>query len=80
MEYIQQQYDRHVIASVDSAVLFTDWLMNNNKVYMVPELQYGHRLHPNSNFLLTQSKYDRNEVLNGLLKKIKDWVSEKGNN
>jgi len=77
MEQVQLKYDRHVIASVDSAVLFTDWLINNNKVYMVPELQYGHRLHPNSNFLLTQSKYDRNEVLKGLLKQMKDYVSEK---
>ena len=70
-----KQYDRDFIASVDSAVLFTDWLMNKNKVYMVPELEYGHRLHPNSNFLLTQSKHDRNAVLNGLLTQLKEWVA-----
>jgi hypothetical protein len=74
MEFVQQKYDRHLIDSVDSAVLFTDWLLDKNKVYIVPNLEYGHRLHSNSNFILTSAKSDRNQILKGLLEQIKQFV------
>ena len=58
-EYIkcmsQYTYDRATIDSLDSNVLFTDWLYNNNTVFVVDNLKYRHRLHPNSNQQLSHT-------------------------
>lgn len=58
-EYIkcmsQYTYERATIDSLDSNVLFTDWLYNNNTVYIVDNLKYKHRVHPNSNHALSHT-------------------------
>ena len=58
-EYIkcmsQYTYERSTIDSLDSNVLFTDWLYNNNTVYIVDNLKYKHRIHPNSNHALSHT-------------------------
>jgi glycosyltransferase involved in cell wall biosynthesis len=64
-------YQREVIDSLDSAVLFTDWLCAKNKVLVVENLTYSHRLHRNSNYTLSSSKKYTNLVENNLISKIK---------
>jgi hypothetical protein len=58
-EYIkcmsQYTYERATIDSLDSNVLFTDWLYNNNTVYIVDNLKYKHRVHSNSNHALSHT-------------------------
>ena len=58
-EYIrcmsQYIYNRVTIDSLDSNVLFTDWLYNNNSVYIVDNLKYKHRVHSNSNHALSHT-------------------------
>jgi len=46
-------YDRNIIDSLDSAVLFTDWLCDNNNIFVVNNLMYKHRLHPHSNYVVS---------------------------
>jgi len=48
-------YERATIDSLDSTVLFTDWLYNNNTVFIVENLKYKHRIHPNSNHALSHT-------------------------
>jgi hypothetical protein len=48
-------YERATIDSLDSNVLFTDWLYNNNTVFIVENLKYKHRLHPKSNYNLSHT-------------------------
>ena len=38
MSNIQHNYKREVIDSLDSAVLFTDWLFNNNNIFVLESL------------------------------------------
>jgi len=64
-------HKREIIDVLDSAVLFTDWLQNNNKFIVVNNLTYQHRLHPNSNYHLSPSHKHRNNVLNFLYSIIK---------
>jgi len=63
-------YTREIIDSLDSAVLFTDWLCDKNKVFVVENLTYFHRLHKNSNYTLSQSKKHTGLVENNLISKI----------
>ena len=51
-----KKYNRYIIDCLDSAVLFTDWLTNNNKIKVVKNLSYYHRLHPNSNYVNGRSR------------------------
>lgn len=51
-----KKYNRDIIDCLDSAVLFTDWLTNNNKIKVVKNLSYYHRLHPNSNYVNGRSR------------------------
>ena len=60
-------YQRKIIDSLDSAVLFTDWLCDKNKVLVVENLIYYHRCHPNSNYMLSKSKKHTNLVENNLI-------------
>ena len=64
-------YKREIIDCLDSAVLFTDWLCDKNKVMVVENLIYSHRCHPNSNYCLSESKKYTNIVENNLISKIK---------
>ena len=71
MKNIQHTYKREVIDSLDSAVLFTDWLFNNNNIFIVQTLEYKHRLHDKSNYILSKSHSYSKLVLNMLFNKIK---------
>ena len=74
MGTIQHTYKKEIIDSVDSAVLFTDWLCNNNNIFVIDSLQYNHRLHDQSNFMISKAKPYNNFVLNVLLNKIKNSI------
>ena len=63
-------YNRNIIDCLDSAVLFTDWLYKN-KIKVVKELKYYHRLHPNSNYMNGLSRKYEASVKAQLLSKIK---------
>lgn len=65
-------HKREIMDVLDSAVLFTDWLNNNNTFLIVNDLTYYHRLHPNSNYNVSPSHKHREEVLNFLYSTIKD--------
>jgi GT2 family glycosyltransferase len=56
-------HKREIMDVLDSAVLFTDWLQNNNKFIVINNLIYGHRLHPNSNYNVSPSHKHRDNVL-----------------
>lgn len=67
-------YDRNIIDSLDSAVLFTDWLCDNNNVLVVKDLIHKHRLHSNSNYMVSNSKKYTNIVENNLKLKINNHI------
>jgi hypothetical protein len=69
MDCVQHDYKREVIDSLDSAVLFTDWLLSNN-IFVVESLHYKHRLHDQSNYMLSKSHSYSSIVLDMLLSKI----------
>ena len=71
---IQKNYRREVIDSLDSAVLFTDWLFNNNNIFVLESLHYNHRLHDQSNYNLSKSHSHSKSVLNMLFNKIKSSI------
>ena len=43
-------YDQKLISCVDSMTLFTDWILCGNKVKVVKDMIYYHRLHSDSNY------------------------------
>jgi len=63
-------YDRNIIDCLDSAVLFTDWICNNNNFLVVKDLIHKHRLHPNSNYVISKSRQYTRLVENNLISKI----------
>lgn len=65
-------YDRNIIDCLDSAVLFTDWICNNNNILIVKDLIYKHRVHPNSNYVTSKSHQYTRLVENQLLSKVID--------
>lgn len=71
------KYERKIIDSLDSAVLFTDWLCDNHNVIVVENLTYSHRLHSNSNYVLSDSKKHSNSVKKYLIDKIKTLLIKK---
>ena len=72
MNDIQHNYKREIIDALDSAVLFTDWLLDNNNIFVVESLHYKHRLHDQSNYMLSNSHSHSESVNNMLFNKIKD--------
>lgn len=72
MNTLQFTYKREIIDSLDSAVLFTDWLCNNNNIYVVENLHYNHRLHDKSNYVLSKARIYSNMVLSNLINKVKN--------
>lgn len=66
-----ETYNRDVIDCLDSAVLFTDWILNKNKIKVVKNLSYYHRLHPNSNYVNGRSRKYENMVKKTLYTNIK---------
>lgn len=69
-------YDRNIIDCLDSAVLFTDWLCDNNNVFVVKNLIHKHRIHPNSNYMVSNSKKYTNSVENNLKLKITNSITK----
>jgi glycosyltransferase involved in cell wall biosynthesis len=69
-------YDRNIIDSLDSAVLFTDWLCDNNNIFVVNNLMYKHRLHPHSNYVVSNSKKYTTLVENNLILKITNSLTK----
>lgn len=64
-------YKREIIDSLDSAVLFTDWICDKNYVYVVDGMIEHHRLHPLSNYVTSNArKYEKN-VRKELFQKLK---------
>lgn len=70
MKPVQHLYNRSRMDSLDSATLFTDWICGNNTIFVVKDLHYHHRCHPNSNYMLTKTHIYENEVRQQLLNKI----------
>jgi hypothetical protein len=70
MKPVQYLYDRTTMEAHDGVVLFTDWIHNNNTVIVVKDLQYSHRIHPNSMYALSASRIYGDEVREKLLSKI----------
>ena len=48
--------------------------VNNNNIFVIDSLQYNHRLHDQSNFMISKAKPYNNFVLNVLLNKIKNSI------
>jgi glycosyltransferase involved in cell wall biosynthesis len=71
MNQYKDIHKREEMDVLDSAVLFTDWLLNNNNFIVVENLIYGHRLHPNSNYMLSPSHKHRDHVLKKMYDSIK---------
>lgn len=69
----EKQYNRNYIDCLDSAVLFTDWLTNNNKIFVVNGLTYKHRLHPNSNYARGHSRQHEDSLKKELYAKVKNF-------
>ena len=56
MKDMGSQYNRNIIDSQDSSVLFADWLCAHNFVKVVKDLSYKHRCHSLSNYMTSRSK------------------------
>jgi glycosyltransferase involved in cell wall biosynthesis len=67
---LSKQYDRQVIDSQDSALLFADWLSAKNFVFVVKDLTYKHRCHSLSNYMTSQSKQYEPLVKQHILNKV----------
>ncbi len=63
--------NRDIIDCLDSAVLFTDWLINNNRIKVVKNLSYYHRLHSDSNYIKGRSRKHEKMVKKKLYMDIK---------
>lgn len=64
-------YKRDTIDSMDGAVLFTDWLCNKNTVFIVKNMQYKHRLHPQSTYMRFYTRCNEKPIRNYLIDKLK---------
>lgn len=73
MNNIINLYKREEMDCVDSAVLFTEWMLSHNKILVVENLHYNHRLHQNSNYINSVSRSNSGLILNQLLNKIKTY-------
>ena len=65
-------YNRNIIDCLDSAVLFTDWLVKKNKIKVLKNLFYYHRLHSNSNYMNGRSRNYEGKVKEKLYMNIKN--------
>lgn len=74
MVWGKNTYSREQIDSLDSAVLFTDWLSNNNNIFIVSNLVYKHRIHSLSNYAVSNARKYENMVKQFLYNKIKQLI------
>lgn len=59
MNKYKNLYIRDEIDSLDSMILLSDWFENNNnKLFIVKDFIYNHRLHSNSNYVKAIKKYE----------------------
>lgn len=65
-----KNYDRDIIDSLDSAVLFTDWICSGYFVKVIKGLTYHHRLHPQSNYTISKARKHEIIVKKQLFEKI----------
>ena len=67
-------FERNTMDSQDSAIFFTNWLYDGNRVFVVEDLVYKHRIHSNSNYVRSPSRrYERQTfayILNRMREKI----------
>jgi aminopeptidase N len=70
LKTLEETVGREKMDVLDSAILFTNWLCNNNNFLIVNNLIYGHRLHPTSNYMLSPSHKHREDILNILYNRV----------
>lgn len=75
MTPIQHNYDKKKISSLDAAIFFTDWLCYGNTIFVVKDLHYDHRVHPNSTYMISTHEYE-NEIRHQLLNKIFNMIKK----
>ena len=68
----QYKYERKYIDSLDSSILFSDWLYNENRVFVVDDLIYKHRLHAKSNYVNSPARRYEREVNEYMIKRMKE--------
>ena len=68
-------YERNIIDSLDSAVLFSDWLYDDGKVYIVPNMIYAHRCHPNSNYVRSSARRHEPNVKRQIFAKLTQKIN-----
>jgi predicted AAA+ superfamily ATPase len=76
----KNNYVREHIDALDSAVLFTDWITSGNKIYIVDNLIYEHRLHDQSNYTVSTSHRYSNQVLQFLYNKVGNMYLQNSKN
>jgi glycosyltransferase involved in cell wall biosynthesis len=70
----KNKYVREQIDALDSAVLFTEWITSGNKIFIVDNLVYGHRLHAQSNYRVSKSHSYSNQILHMLYNKVITYI------
>ena len=71
LRFTDNNYDRNKIDTLDSAILFTDWIASKNKIKVVKDMIYNHRLHPDSNYLKGRSRKFEPDIKKQMFLKIK---------
>ena len=72
MNKVKNNYIRKRIDCLDSAILFTDWLLNDKNILVLENLGYFHRLHSNSNYSKGFSRKYENTVKKNLFNRVKN--------
>lgn len=78
MNVHKNKYIREQIDALDSAVLFTEWLTTGNKIFVVDNLVYGHRVHDQSNYRVSKSHSYSNQILHMLYNKVITFIQTSG--
>lgn len=65
------QYNRKYIECIDISIMFTDWLCEKKRIFVVNDMKYYHRLHPTSNYARGSSRQYEKSVKAQLLQRIK---------
>ena len=73
MNKTKDTYIRSEIDCLDSAVLFTDWMLDGNKIFVVKDLTYKHRLHNNSNYSRGLSRKHEGQIRHIIFKKMESY-------
>ena len=68
------EFNREKMDVVDSAALFTYWLCSGNQVLVVKNLSYRHRIHKDSNCVVSPSQKYRDEIIEKFVKMIESGL------